>query len=241
MTSPCGCNNDQSGECFCVVAPSPTIEPSGAGTASSPLVFDLVPGSVVTEIVERDTDTVDMHVTELGPGRYEVAADVPLSEDTNNALVYGTDGKLMVHAAQPALPPITWRMTQSTGQSLQPNQMTQLQFDVALAPDSPTGNVFEVPRSGWYDAAGFVQMANPDGGIYALSICIGNPANSTDRYSGTGVGQFPQTIGAPGTQFADTVYLTQGTLFSVWAGQWSGSMFTTNPIRTLFTLDWKHE
>ena len=221
--------------------PSATIVPSGGGTASSPVVFDLVPGAVVTEIVERDTDTIDMHVTELSPGVVEVAADALLSDDDNNALGYGTDGKLMVHAGSPVLPPILWKTRQGTAQTLQPGQPQPLAFDTAVGPGSPTGTTFTAPRTGWYDLDAFMQMDNPGGGISALVLYMGAPGSSDERYSGTGVAQFPSTIGGPGTQCSDKVRLSQGQEFVLWAAQYSTGSYDTHPERTMFALNWLHE
>lgn len=149
MTSPCGCgDDDQAGECFCVMESSSTISVSGSGTSNSPYVHSLESGAVVTSIEGVDTDTVEMSVDE-SDGEYEVSADVVISDDSDNVLVQGSDGGLFVEDGTATAPPVMIHVFQTESQTLPAGSETVLDFD-------EDGSVITIPMAGVYVIAAFV-------------------------------------------------------------------------------------
>lgn len=200
MTSPCGCSDaaHSAGECFCSLVSSDTITVQGSGTATSPYSMHLtVPP---TTVAERDTDTVDMHVTELSPGQYEVAADVILSQDSGNVLIQGSDGGLYVQDGTAAPTPAVEHKYQTESQLLPDGVPTPLMFDVA-DPGEP-GTIHTIPVTGVYQVSAFVAtqefLANYD--AFLLYISLGT--SPSYRLSGAGCKHLSDMLGfQAGDQF----------------------------------------
>ncbi|MDQ0376488.1 hypothetical protein [Amycolatopsis thermophila] len=229
MTSPCGCGNEQAGECFCAFTSTPDITVSGSGTATSPYALALAPG-VKTTVSELDTGTIDMHVNEAPAGNYVVSADARISAQAGNALQQGDDGGLYVLGANAIQPLRFMQLYQTAPQQLQNGQETPLIWHAAYNYPGTIGaggvDFFEAPYAGIYDFHVFWRIT-AQVAVRRLFSYIGDTTTPPVRLSGTALAEFPTADLNPGITFGEPLELAAGQRVRVIANQVSGGIRST--------------